>query len=862
MDNFVSSALKDIWCTPAQDEQYIFKMKRLTGYLGFSSRIEVMTTSISPPTTTSRWHLFALSVAYPDLLSMVSHPNHWVKLSDCANQTLRIIDIYNDLGVKIGLSTAYFTFTTERMLLLAIQEIPGMGVLTTSQGSKKLLDYNTDNFYIRIYKNAYFNSPRWVNRVPNTPIPNPVYVMGVLYTQTSDVLALQNAVLQNAGLPGVNYLYKNGFVVDTITLGNVALGDYLEWVYDASVISKQDLGYLIDLKTYVSDLDSKSKYIIHQTTRSSTIDYQDDVTLLLMNNSVGIQVPRNARWTLRNLTHQDYGLREDVIGSILQAIGSSWSIDNTKLYILPRYSGYDRVLVDEHHRIKELYKLPDAKILSAMQGVDSTVSEWRAQALEASNYAMVMSSSYDAITKSMVIDALGYNSIANDVAKSIIKVQPGFNYVSIPSAYTLKGSAYLYDSNGYLINYLNYTNLPSLSVGPDVSYVEFIRESQVDRFDESLNVHTVYLSNDRDYRYYLRDNSTNPQVNTWQEIPVTDPRISIVDGVMSWVNVPNTFDTLVKSNSGVITQQYSLPMTDGLLVINMTSKVLVDGVLIDRELLVPPGELDVWLNGRTLVRNVDYRVKFPSIVICAKSYLSGIGDQQVTVRMKGLCTSDMLLQDENEYGFIVDGILSIDNEFDIRDDKVTSISIAGGLKVPSELTFQETGGVVYVTDSELNGKPYAVKDCVIRLTDLTGVDSLDLRTKSVAVDKKVSAYLTQYADKPAVAPTGSKLGNHVLYSPLIAKVAMALKSGAIDNSILSQQYSDNQVLDLIDPYLYLYEYDPTHPKNRISAGLVDIHPTHLTTTLTLSIWQYSFLTRVVKLLAKDLVTLSGHIQVI
>lgn len=862
MDNFVSSALKNIWCTPAQDEQYIFKMKRLTGYLGFSSKIEVMTTSISPPTTTSRWHLFALSVAYPDLLSMVSHPNHWVKLSDCANQTLRIIDIYNDLGVKVGLSTAYFTFTTERMLLLAIQEIPGMGVLTTSERSKKLLDYNTDNFYIRIYKNAYFNSPRWVNRVPNTPIPNPVYVMGVVYTQTSDVLSLQNAVLQNASLPGVSYLYKNGFVVDTITLGNIAVGDYLEWIYDASVISKQDLGYLIDMKTYVSDLDSKSKYIIHQTTRSSTIDYQDDVTLLLMNNGVGVQVPRNARWTLRNLTHQDYGLREDVIGSILQAIGSSWNLDNTKLYILPRYSGYDRVLVDEHHRIKELYKLPDAKILSAMQGVDSTVSEWRAQALEASNYAMVMSSSYDAITKSMVIDALGYNSIASDVAKSVVKVQPGFNYAPIPSAYALKGSAYLYDSNGYLVNYLGYTNLPSLSVDPGIAYVEFLRESQVDRFDESLNAQTVYLSNDRDYRYYIRDNSTNPQVNTWQEIPVTDPRISIVSGVMTWVNVPSAFDTLVKSNSGVITQQYSLPMTDGLLTVNMTSKVLVNGVLIDRELLVPPGELDVWLNGRSLVRNVDYRVKFPSIVICAKAYLSNTGDQQVTVRMKGLCTSDMLLQDENEYGFIVDGVLSIDNEFDIRDDKVTSISIAGSLKVPSELSFQEAGGVVYVTDSELNGKPYAVKDCVIRLTDLTGVDSLDLRTKSVAVDKKVSAYLTQYANKPAVAPTGSKLGNHVLYSPLIAKVAMALKSGAIDNSILSQQYSDNQVLDLIGPYLYLYEYDPTHPKNRISTGLVDVHPTHLTTILTLSIWQYGFLTRVVKLLAKDLVTLSGHIQVI
>jgi len=859
MSYFVTQAIRNIWCTPAQDGQYIFKMKRQTGYLGFSSRTEVMTTAINPPVIGTRFHLFSLSAAYPDLLSMINFPQHWVKFSDCAIQTRRVVDIYNALGVRIPLSHCYFTYTTERMLLVAVQELNILGVM----GNDRLLSLPVDDLYIRIYKNSYYNSTRWVvdQTAAQQNITNPVYVEGMVVKTINDIVALQNKISTYASKLGKSLFFKNGFEVPSLTLVNVGIGDQIEWVYDASLTTYEDLGYIADLPSFTSSQDNRGKYILHMTEHQSSIIYQDDVVLVMRNGAVGIQIPRNATWTLRNLTHQDFALREDVIGSILQSFSSGWSASNTKIGLYARKSGYERALVDQHTRIKELYRLSDDKILKAMQGVDSTVSTWSADALESGSYAKIMSSDYRDITHAMVIDALGYNAIANDVAKPSQKLLGGSTVVNIPSAYQDECSSYWYDADGYLLSYHNHSGVTTLQVDNSVRYVEFVREAYTDRFEEYLNVSGLTLRSDRDYRYFIREASSNPQEHLWRQLDQSDPRISITGSSMTWNGVSAMYNTLIRSTRGVVINDYTLPITDGLLAFNLTHKVVVDGQLISKELEVPPGELDIWLNGRYLIRNLDYHIKDNAVAICAKQYISTAGDQHVVVRMKGVCNVDMDFRDSSEYGFVVDGVLSIDNEFDTRDDKPTTIYIGGGMRTRDDVTYQEDSSAVYVPNSALNGKPYITKDIYIRLSDLILSDTLKLKDRSAALDREISQYLSVHLPAAPTPPVGTKQANHLLYSPLISKVLNAVVNKVIDNSIMTSQYSDNQVLDLISPYIYLYALDPIHPNNRLTAGLVDIHPTHLSTVLTVNIWQYAFVNRVIRLLAGDLVTLSNHVQI-
>lgn len=859
MSYFVTQAIRNIWCTPAQDGQYIFKMKRQTPYLGFSSKYEVMTTAVSPPIAGVRFHLFSLSAAYPDLQAMVTHPQHWVKFSDCANQTKRVVDIYNSLGIRLPLSHAYFTYTTERMLLVAVQELPVVGVL----GTDRLLKYPTDELYIRIYKNSYYSSTRWAvdQSIAQQTITDPVYVEGAVVRSSSDIIAIQNKIATYSSRIGKSLFYKNGFEVPSLTLVNVAVGDQIEWVYDASLTTYEDMGYIGTLPSFVSTQDQRGKYVLHMTQRMSSIVYQDDVVLIMRNGTTGIQIPRNAAWTLRNLTHQDFALRVDVLGSIMQSFSANWSVDNTKLVLYARKSGYERSLVDEHTRIKELYRLSDEKILNAMQGVDSNVPTWTANALESGSYASIMSSSYAQITHAMAVNAMGYNAIAADVAKPAVKVNDGSTLVNIPSAYQDECSSYWYDVNGYLLSYHNHQGVTVVEVDSSVKYVEFIRENYTDRLEEYLNVTSITLHSDRDYRYYIREASSNPQSNTWLPVSVDDARISIADSTMSWVGVSTQYDTLILSNRGVVVNDFMYPITDGLLAFNLTHKVVVNGQLISRELEVPPGELDIWLNGRYLIRNLDYHTDGAAVVVCAKQYISSAVNQHIVVRMKGLCKSDMSLRDSSEYGFVVDGVLSIDNEFDTRDDKANTIYIGGGMCTRDDVLYQEDNSVVYVPNSALNGKPYITKESIIRLTDLIAADSVDFRERSADLDKQISQYLTVHLPAAATPPAGTKASNHLLYSPIIAKILSAVSTQVIDNAIMSSQYSDNQVLELIQPYLYLYALDPIHVNNRLAAGLVDIHPTHLSTIVNINVWQYAFVNRVIRLLAGDLVSLSSHVQI-
>ena len=127
---------------------------------------------------------------------------------------------------------------------------------------------------------------------------------------------------------------------------------------------------------------------------------------------------------------------------------------------------------------------------------------------------------------------------------------------------------------------------------------------------------------------------------------------------------------------------------------------------------IPPRRLDLWLNGHPLIENLDYYVNWPEVTIVNKSYLNPEAEQWIEVRGTGFCNSDMTMDEARESGFVEHGYLSHDRQYDVRDDKVVSIVVAGKLGHRDQLSFAEDNLGVAI-EGPANGSPYAVREVVV-----------------------------------------------------------------------------------------------------------------------------------------------------
>lgn len=866
MDYLVEHAVKNIWCTPNQDGQYIFRMERVTPTSGYTTTWRALMTSVRTPANDGVYHLFQIGGVYPDLIDLVSAQGVWVSLAESAKVMRTVIDLYFTSGVKIPVSSCFFTYTGERNLFIAIKETAVVGTLP---GYAKQCDYSKDHVYVRVYKNAYYTTARWSAQqtAAGVSIPSPVEIKGRLITNTSQIVTYQNEIAAiRARNVGTVTTYKNGWRIDTLDLTTAAVGDYVEYVYDASVLRTDLLEFVGSLGLFNSVMDSRRKYLLRLTGTINTILYQDDADVYLYHpaTKIAVYVHKNAPNTLRNITNRDYSLRQDVVQAYRGA-GMLFADPTTRVLMVTRRSGYERTLADTHNRIKELYKLNDARIKLAMVGTNSLVPEWLAHNLEADAYPAVVSASYSEITKPLVANAMGYNAVAKVAGSAFEKLSNVVNAtrtVNVPYLYQRSSGVFFYDTQGFLLSTQDHVSDVVHTAPANTAYVEWIKGPRQTGFTEDLDVAVTTPNPDWDYRCYVRPKISNAQDNVWLDVTADTTKVTITPTAITWrPGVQADLNTLVRSNQGFIWQTISTPVTDGLMVFPLNSMITVNGQAVTRELEIPPGEIDVYLNGRSLIHGLDYFINFPTLTVVNKEYLLSTGPQVINIRMKGLCNPDMTLTDISEYGFMVAGRLSVDHQFDIRDDKPQRLQINGRVITPADVVFNEDT-TSYSTVNAWEGKPYIIKDVVVPMKEITGLDTPTFRARSLSVDKRVSDYITQFRTAPPEAPLTTIATRYKVYSPLIAKLAKDLQSQTFAPSLLQTQYSDQQIQEAISAYMYLYDMDPINPKNRPLENFVIIHPTHLATQMSLNIWQYTFLERVVRMLAPGRVVLTGSITLV
>ena len=847
-DHLIRHALKNVWCTPDQDNQVIVQPSRITPINGVWNDHRVMWTNIKLPEPISRFHLYQIGQIHPLLLNLFPPAGQWLTLAKACTAGDNIIDLYTASGLQLCRSQVWYMVTKENNVLLAVKQQPRIAY-----------DFNADSLFMRVYSNEYYASTR------SQPLADLVDVQGGVMRLQSDILTLQAKYMARAKMPGGLYAFVNGYKVGSISLATVAVGDVAEFVYDSSIVRVIDFK-IDDLLTFDSTLDAKGKYLLHYAGRGSdTIDYLDDIDLFVVDKSTqrGVYVHKNPADTLRMLSHRDYSVPVAYITSyfshFVNRISGALTTSNLYLRMHVRKSGYLRPLILEHHRLHELYKLADADLVNAMLGINANVPVWRAEALERSQYPVVMGSKCADITTVMVQEAYGYNAVAKLVADtpSVVKVVQGVRYAEVPTLLAYDSTAFEYDSSGLLLAYYRHTGGPSyVCKHATTKYVELLAGEGTRAIDDVYGSAVATLDPSAAYRYYTCRLEGGVPSYEWTDVTDTSA-YSASKTKATWLTDPAVTYTLVRSDKKFLLYSLDLVHDDGLLLVSLSHLQAHPGAKGQRNMQVPMGELDVFMNGHSLIEGLDYTLQFPHLVIVNKQYLVNPESQaqKVVIRFCGFCNELLQTTPKNEFGFIQHEKISVNNRFDIHDGKVLRIVVAGRLHVRGELVFAEKDNSYTLLDSD-NGAPYLIRDIVVPLKNLVEENTYAYRKKSLVVDKSVSDYLTLRLPENEPVRLNPIASRYQVYSPFVCKLMYHLQMDIINDPKLEAHYSDLFVRALCAPYEYLLAYDPVHVDNAQNPDYVIVHPHFLTTMVELTLPQYRFLERAVRLYGNGKASLS------
>lgn len=848
-------AYKNAWCSPRQDLQVILKPARISVPKGYRGSFFHLRGILSLPTGTDRYHIYQIGQIHPSLLGLFHQQRVWINLAEMMGLENLVADVYTNSGLHLARFESWVMMTEERNVLLAVRDQP------------QITSLKTEPVYLRLYSNAYFASDRADSSV------NMIECRGMRVGTAVDPVLFQRDYHASRLRAGYTQLFVNGVYVHDFQPSNLQTGDLVEYVYDSTVKAVVDLR-IGDLDTFQSTLDSQMKYLVHYPGAQAggdVIDYRDDVDLyLLKKQGVGAQTTwdgayyhKNQDNAMRQLTHRDWSISVPYVNAYPLTRPTWTDVQELTLRVIIRYSGWQRPLIDEHHRVKELYRLQEQDRMQVMIGTDSVVPVWRADALESSSYAALMGASSEQVTPSLVQSAYGYNAIGRLVADSPLFVQTFSGRRTVPLPYSLQSNStiYEYDITGKLLGFVYHTlGAEYTPRNSATTLIEGLLGRGSFRLSTVFGSQNVVLDPTANYRFYIAPIvSGQVRHDLWEDVTGDATKYVVINNLATWYVDLDVYAVAVKSDRDFLAYDLTLSPNNGLLKFSIDAEATYPSGAAQGVMHIPFGNIDLWLNGRALIENLDFYIAWPQIVIVNKAYLVPGNSQKITVRATGFCNTDMEMDVPKEAGFVRYGLLSRNTRFDVRDDTVIRLVVGGKVMHRSVLLFSEDDNGVRMTNVP-NGTPYVIENVVVPLRGLVdGETPYTFRDKSLEVSEDIEAYLTLKLPEPAKTEPDLIPDRYPIYSPFSSTVLHDLLNGVLSMTDFKGQYSDMDVRDYLEPYRYLLDYDPT--QKTVDLDHVAIHPHNLNVELVLDIYQYNFLARAIKTFLSDKVDITRFVSI-
>ena len=120
-DLILQHALKNVWCTPDQDRQYMFTPARMSIPRGVKRSIRLGVETFGLPNNSDVFHVYQLGQVDPDLINSIDEILIWRPISRVCRHLNVLIDIYTRNGLQFPRFESWLMMTRDKNVVIAIK---------------------------------------------------------------------------------------------------------------------------------------------------------------------------------------------------------------------------------------------------------------------------------------------------------------------------------------------------------------------------------------------------------------------------------------------------------------------------------------------------------------------------------------------------------------------------------------------------------------------------------------------------------------------------------------------------------------------------------------------------------------------
>lgn len=892
----VEHALENVWAQPTQDKQHVIQMARYTPTSGVYQRARIQRFDVDLPAPTDGamlWHhVFQIGSTFPSLLALNSLKNAWVRADTIGMNHGVMMNVFLESGAEIALCHCWLRQVSDSNILLAVEIRPefnlGLHKIINDQNQEEIVQRQIadEKVYFRCYQNAKAQANAWALKTPSDFKP-----MSYVYqyiANSADFITFLNKVRATQtkhGSLGKGRYYIDGFLVGTQQAYRASshLGRYLIYIHDETVLYEAIVKFE-DMGTFISKVDAgtaKMLILADAAVKDASIHYHDDVDFYIANHSLVTQAEgkavyfgRTRKDIVRQVTHNAYSLRTPSLNAVINEHSADF-LNQGPVYIryIIRDGGMRKGLPFQRDRLNDLYKLPVDRIKQALYGVNSVLPEWRAENLEASQYMKIVSADWNKIDDVMVSKGYGFHALQAVSFSEVLRPVNGIwslksGYLVSPTRNNVNASMHRYDRAGLYIGAKNVLlqNLQHFDNEPGITAAEFINMPMHETEDGTYLDQDVVSKDLVEYgfRAYVCSWRRGAPVNDWTDATGSVwYSYTVKDGVgtIAWnyslLDAAGLYPAVRIQNKVHCYKYIPTGTYGGVIRFSIESSQSVAGKMVKQKQHIPSDTLDLFLNGVPLIENVDYYVKWPEVVI-VKRNLAASDKTSVWVRHYGVSIGQTFdHRVPREVGFTKAGILSADEEYDLRNDRNIRIIVDGQLKTRSEVRFaEETTGPL-----SGDGRPFSIQEYRFPLDGFIPVSAKTLAVEAEQIDDRVTAYISPIINPKITGRAFIEGDRYQVVSPLISALLHAMRNfNFLNNGELNNKTITDKVIEtLAAPYWSLLQYEPIY--NGASVYFVNILPHQYAAQMEVTERQYVFLEHIIHIYLKDSIDLTPYVKI-
>lgn len=823
-----------LWQDPHDDSQFTIIPARLTGLNGSLGIVNSRVGSYRLPTPTGRYVVYISGQSSPLIIGIMNNIADWTSLDTLVKSNEMVVHAHIKQRM-LPLSGVYVCKTSDNNNVLYAVNVAVCGTL---------LNLN-EPLHLHFYSNNWLAES-------GSAIEDPVLDYSTKVTR----LQLAADILTKYNLPadGDKILYHNGYYVNTITTSEIAIGDTLSLSIDKTGRGYFDLA-INDLKHFTSIVDERGKVIVQVPDEYSesplSVEPCDEVEIYICNqisNPGGLHRVRGIYYSrirssdIRMLTHRDYSLDAVRIDALLEEHADA--LDGCRdpfLRIFLRNTTDQTNVTMDSIFLHDLFRVTASDRLYLMSDAAGTYEAWKAENLEASpmNLIHVKSSNY-----------INFDNITNVYSLPELNKRlrtgsfNGSDYM-LPEVMTLGGKVLCFDAVGKLVNILDveansqhtYISLPVNVVSVECIPGVFTKDgSDFDRDTDFVDIASYF-----DEKYYSR----SMQDADWVEaIEGNDYHIDVNTGKIVWDAKHNADERMKRSLKDAIYIHHVVEPE----MIYHPIDLYPDG---KPPTLLRLARLDVYVNGRRGIENLDYIVDYPMVYICNKEYyLSTDDDIVIDIFHHGVPGNPTVVPYS---GFIKFGLLRDSDPDVFFEHRNMSMTVDGYRAELADLGIYECPSRVS-SPMYREGAPYSAEAWPWCLGPW---GRKRLFNGNYAADTDASGTVGKLLQRPK--PDGALYitHGHSVFSYFLKRMLVKLRADELDVSRLG--LSDVTIAMALRPYLEDLSKDVT--QLGIDPGMIDVHPTPNIQQVDITEYELLFLRKISKTLMGNRVIFNTYANI-